>query len=443
MKLIVAVEQHMGIGLNSTLPWTDKEELKLFKKITLGKTLVVGRKTLETLPQLKDRTIICLSKNEEVDVENFNNNVIILNDLPEKDENTFIAGGLQVYKKALETDDYIDEIYISIMNNSYDSDTFFNKKWLDNFVIAEQENFETFIHYKMVRANKGEKQYLNLLENVLKGEYRDTRNGVTLSTFGNELRFNLQDGFPLLTTKKMFLRGIVEEFLFFLRGDTDTTYLSDKKVRIWEGNTTEEFIQKCGLNYAKGVMGPMYGYQWRNFNAPYNVDENGRPLNHRNEGIDQIREVVYLINNDPHSRRILLTTYNPSQAKEGVLFPCHSITIQFYVANKYLDMFCYNRSQDVFLGTPFNIASSSLLLLVIAKLTNKIARNFIMSMGDTHIYCDHIDSVNTQIKRLPYKFPNIVLPEINSLEDLEKLEAKDFVLDNYKSHLPIKAQMVA
>ena len=443
MKLIVAVEQHMGIGLNSTLPWSDKEELKLFKKLTLGKTLVIGRKTLDSLPTLKDRTIICLTKNKEIDTKNFNNNVIILNDLPEKDDNTFIAGGLEIYKKSLETEDYIDEIYISIMNNSYDSDTFFDKKWLDNFVIAEQQNFDTFIHYKMVRAKRGERQYINLLENVLRGEYRDTRNGVTISTFGNELRFNLQDGFPLLTTKKMFLRGILEEFLFFLRGDTDSTYLSDKKVKIWEGNTTEEFIEKCGLNYAKGVMGPMYGYQWRNFNAPYRIDENGRPIDNKNEGIDQIKEVVHLINNDPHSRRILLTTYNPSQAKEGVLFPCHSITVQFYVENKFLDMFCYNRSQDVFLGTPFNIASTSLLLLVIAKLTNKIARNFIMSMGDTHIYSEHIDSVNVQIKRLPYKFPNIILPEINSMEDLEKLEAKDFILENYKSHVSIKAKMIA
>jgi thymidylate synthase len=443
MKLIVAVDQHMGIGYNSKLPWNDKEELKLFREITLGYTLVLGRKTIESLPKLKDRTLICLTKNEDLDTSNFNNDVILLNDLPEKDENTFIAGGHHIYKKAFETDDYIDEIFISILKQTYDSDTFFDKKWLDNFVIVEEKNFNTFDHYRMIRANNGERQYLNLLEKVLKGQFRDTRNGVTISSFGNQLTFNLQDGFPLLTTKKMFLRGIVEEFLFFMRGDTDSTYLSNKKVKIWEGNTSEEFIEKCGLNYAKGVMGPMYGYQWRKFNAPYRIDENGRPIASENEGIDQIKEVIHLINNDPHSRRILLTTYNPSQAKEGVLFPCHSITIQFYVENKFLDMFCYNRSQDVFLGTPFNIASSSLLLHVISKLTNKIPRNFIMSMGDTHIYTEHIENVTTQIKRLPYKFPNIKIPEINKLEDINQLEAKDFILENYSSHPSIKAKMIA
>ena len=241
----------------------------------------------------------------------------------------------------------------------------------------------------------------------------------------------------------MFLRGIIEEFLFFLRGDTDSTYLSNKKVKIWEGNTSKEFIEKCGLKYAEGVMGPMYGYQWRKFNAPYKIDDEGKPVDNDEKGVDQLQQVIELIKNDPHSRRILMTTYNPEQAMEGVLFPCHSITIQFYVDGKYLDMFCYNRSQDVFLGTPFNIASSSLLLLVVAKLTNKIARNFIMSMGDTHIYTSHIECVHTQIKRLPHKFPNITIPEINSIDDINNIKAADFILTNYNSNTAIKAKMIA
>jgi thymidylate synthase len=445
MKLIVAVDQNMGIGLNNELPWRDKEELKLFKNITNDSTLVCGRKTAENLPYLKDRILICVTKNKEIDTSKWNNNVIVLNDLPENDNNTFIAGGLQIYQQVFEIPDYITEIHISIMKKTYDSDTFFNKKWLDDFVIEESTEFETFTYHRMTKTENGERQYINLLEQVMKnGQYRDTRNGVTISTFSNQITFDLQNGFPLLTTKKMFLRGVLEEFLFFLRGDTDTSYLSDKKVKIWEGNTSKEFLNKCNLNYSEGVMGPMYGYQWRNFNSPYKVDDLGKPIkNSENKGIDQLKQVIDLILLDPHSRRIIMTSYNPSQANEGVLYPCHSIVLQFYVDNKFLDLFCFNRSQDAFLGVPFNIASSSLLLLLVAKLTKKIARKLIINMGDTHIYSDHIEAVHCQIKRLPFKFPTITIPDINKLEEINNLKTDDFVLQNYKSDSAIKVNMIA
>jgi|UniRef100_A0A6C0J1W6 thymidylate synthase len=445
MKLILVVDECMGIGYKNGLPWKDKEELKLFKSITTNSTLVCGRKTAENLPYLKDRTLVCITRNKHIDTSNWNNHVIVLNELPENDDNTFIAGGLQIYQMALERPKYITEIYLSIMKNSYESDTFFNKKWLDDFVIEESTEFETFTHYKMIKTKNGERQYINLLEKVLKeGHCRDTRNGITISTFGNQMKFNLQNGFPLLTTKKMFLRGILEEFLFFLKGDTDASYLSDKKVKIWEGNTSKEFLKKCNLDYAEGVMGPMYGYQWRRYNSPYKTDNEGKPIkNTENKGIDQLKEVIDLIINDPHSRRILMTTYNPLQVHEGVLFPCHSLMLQFYVEDKYLDMYCFNRSQDIFLGTPFNIASSSLLLLIIAQLTGKIARNFVMSMGDTHIYSDHIEAVNTQIQRIPYKFPTINIPIISKIEEIYELTVEDFFLENYKSDKAIKAKMVA
>ena len=404
MKLIVAVGQSMGIGNNGRLPWHVPEELKLFSKITNGKTLVVGRKTFETLPTLAGRYIICMStsKNQMLDTKN---NVTFVDGLPAKDSDTFIAGGAEIYKLALSTPGYVDEVYLSIMKKEYTCDTFFDKKWLRDFVIVEEQEYDDFVHYRMERTTHGEAQYLELMQSITKtGGFRSGRNGVTISTFNNNMTFDLRNGFPLLTTKKMFKRGIVEELLFFLRGDTDTTYLSDKKVNIWKGNTTAEFIKNRGLPYAEGVYGPLYGYQWRFFNAEYKVDEYGRPLPSKG-GFDQLANVVELIVNDPHSRRILMTTYNPAQAEEGVLYPCHSIVLQFYVDGKELDMFCYNRSQDVFLGVPFNIASSSLLLMVVAKLTKKTPRFFYMTMGDTHIYTDHTDAVSKQVNRIPYKFP--------------------------------------
>ena len=255
------------------------------------------------------------------------------------------------------------------------------------------------------------------------------------------MTYDLRSGFPLLTTKKMFLRGILEEFIFFLKGETDSTELSEKKVRIWEGNTTEEFIRNRGLDYAQGVMGPMYGYQWRFFNADYQIDTNGKPLP-PSGGVDQLANVIELIKNDPDSRRILMTAYNPEQAEQGVLYPCHSITIQFYVDEDFLDMFCYNRSNDAFHGVPFNIASSSLLLMVVAKLTGKIPRFFHMTMGDTHIYSEHLKQVEEQISRIPFRFPTLNIPDIHTLADLENLQSSDFILSEYQCHPAIKAEMV-
>ena len=159
--------------------------------------------------------------------------------------------------------------------------------------------------------------------------------------------------------------------------------------------------------------------------------------------IDQLKFIINEINTNPTSRRILMTTFNPSQVKYGVLWPCHSITIQFYVQDGFLDMFCYNRSSDLFLGLPFNIASSSMFLMLISKLTNLTPRYFNLSLGDSHIYETHIDAVNEQIKRMPYVFPKIHLPEFETLEDVEKLTFKDFKLTEYQSCDSIKAQMIA
>jgi thymidylate synthase len=278
---------------------------------------------------------------------------------------------------------------------------------------------------------------------MVSGDRRDSRNGDTFSLFKNDMKFDLRNGFPLITTKRMFFRGIVEEFLFFIRGETDSSKLSQKKITIWEKNTSKDFIASMGLPYATGVMGPMYGYQWRFFNSPYLFDAFGKPLKKVEGGIDQLANVINLINTDPTSRRILLTSYNPSQANLGVLYPCHSIIIQFYVEDAYLDMFCYNRSQDSFLGVPFNIASSSLLLMVIAKITNKIPRFLYITMGDTHIYSSHTQEVEKILTRMPYAFPIVTIPEIKTLEQLTELTSNDFVLSNYNYHPSIKVEMVA
>jgi dihydrofolate reductase / thymidylate synthase len=444
-ELIVAMDSNGGIGLNNHLPWHNPAELAIFREKTMGKTVVLGRRTFEGIPSLPGRKIICLSRNrgESTGITS----ILDIATVPDWRTTTIVAGGAQVYELALTTrlegEPLVRTIHMSVMDGEHECDTYFDPRWLDGFVIVSTENGDGFIHHTMERTTYGEHQYLSLVRDLLgNGKAREGRNGPTLGRFKSDFTFDLQNGFPLLTSRKMFLRGIVEEFIFFITGQTDSTILSEKKVRIWEGNTTSEFLVNRGLDYAPGVMGPMYGYQWRHYNAPYRVGTDGRPLE-ATGGMDQLARVVDLIKTDPSSRRILMTVYNPCQAEQGVLYPCHSITIQFYVDDQFLDMFCYNRSQDVALGVPFNIASSSLLLTTVANLTNKTPRFLHMTMGDTHIYEQHATEIASQLSRIPYKFPTLTMRPLKSLDDLTLLTASDFVLVDYSCHPPIKMAMVA
>ena len=446
-NVILAKDIEGGIGINGKLPWHCSEELNIFKTRTTNNIIVVGRKTLEKLPYLKDREIWCLSKNKNLDLKVFKNNVRLFNYFEdivdasrETDKKVFIAGGKTLYDMIFTKPQLIENLYLSIMNEKHKADTYVEIENI-SFIIKSKDKYNDFTHYKMVPRLNGEYKYLKLLKSVYNnGVEKIGRNGLTISSFGNHLEFNLLDGFPLLTTKKMFFRGIVEELLFFLRGDTDSKKLEDKNIKIWSGNTSKEFLKSIGKeNRKEGFMGPMYGYQWRYYNSKY--DENtGKPLE---KGIDQLKKVIHLIKNDPSSRRILLTDYNPLQASDGVLYPCHSIIIQFYVYDKYLDMYCYNRSSDLFHGLPFNIASSALLLKIVASITNLIPRYFKLSLGDCHIYKEHFDVVSKQLKRFPYELPLLNIDkELETIKDIENLTFKDFSLIDYKYHSSLKANMV-
>lgn len=447
LELIIAVDKKYGIGKNGFLPWKCSSELNNFKKITNNSNLIMGRKTCENIPKLKNRKILCMSK--QGICENTNDNEIkIIKNIEEynfkEKEKYFIAGGREIYKYFLTNENYTGfiKIHLSIIKGVYDCDVFFEKEWLDGFVITEKIINEDYT-YMTLEYDPQEFQYIKICKEIMEnGDIRTGRNGEVKSLFCESMKFDLTKGFPLLTTKKMFFRGIVEELLFFIKGQTDSTILSNKKVNIWTGNTSSEFLKTKNLNYSEGVMGPMYGYQWRYFNKPYKLDENKEPVFEKG-GIDQLENVINLIKNDPTSRRIIMTSYNPEQAEEGVLYPCHSLIIQFYVSGEYLDMFCYNRSQDFFLGNPYNIASSSLLLILISKITNKKARFLNMSLGDTHIYKEHYEAVNKQIKNIPYKFTNLIIKkQIKSLEDIENMIYEDFKLENYNSNEIIKAKMI-
>ena len=445
MELIVAVDKNFGIGSDGVLPWRIKQELLVFKKKTMGKAVVFGRKTYDRLPYLDGRYVYCLTKNEDYEPK-FSEDYIIysINDLKSIGyENVMIGGGRELYKQVIERG-LVETIHISIINSEYDCDTFFEKDWLKDFVVSYKAKFDKFTHYTMTKTSYGEMQYIDTLKNIMyNGVERIGRNGITKGTFCNHFNFDLTNGFPLLTTKKMFLRGIVEEFLFFIRGETNSKLLEEKNVNIWKGNTNREFLDSIGKTERKeGFMGPMYGYQFRNFNAKYDEDT-GKPIN-KDEGVDQLQNVIDLIKKDPYSRRILLTSYNPAQSREGVLYPCHSIVIQFSVFGDNLDMYAMSRSADMFLGIPFNIASYALLLMVVAKLTGKEARYLHISTGDTHIYKGHYEAVEKQINRIPYHFPILKIEKcLETLKDVENLRWEDFNLLHYKCHGRIRAEMVA
>ncbi len=259
------------------------------------------------------------------------------------------------------------------------------------------------------------KQYLDLLDKVLsEGVRRDDRTGTgTIGIFGHQMRFDLSQGFPLVTTKKVFTRGIIEELLWFISGSTNKKVLQAKNVHIWDEWGDDE----------TGELGPVYGHQWRAWN-----DYNGGH-------IDQLMNVIGQIKTNPYSRRLIVNSWNVAQIDQMGLPPCHCF-FQFFVANGKLSLQLYQRSADLFLGVPFNISSYALLLMMVAQVTGLQPGEFIHTLGDTHIYLNHIEQVKLQLTRKPYPLPTMQLnPDVKDIRDFT---IDDFSLENYQCHPAIK-----
>ena len=290
-----------------------------------------------------------------------------------------------------------------------------------------------------------EQQYLDLIRNILdNGHLHQGRNGDTKSLFGNFMRFSLKDGtLPLLTTKKVAWKTCFKELIWFIQGKTDNTILQEQKVHIWDGNSTREFLDSRGLTgNAENDLGPVYGHQWRFFNAEYkdcHTDYSGK-------GVDQLKYIIDNLKSEEgrKSRRLIMSAWNPLQLDEMALPPCH-VLAQFNVRSDgdkhYLSCALYQRSCDVGLGVPFNIASYSFLTHLLAKHCNLIPEDFVYFMGNTHIYCDHIDALKEQISREPLPFPKINIANDKNLEDytIDDIEW----ISKYTSHNTIKMAMSA
>lgn len=464
---IVAYEKDSrGIGLNGMIPWKNKLDLKFFKKVTTGNgnnAVVMGRKTFESIGRtLPNRVNLVLSNSLENTDESFEV-FHTIDSLIERCEagnfdNVFVIGGSKIYQEFLDRDLidvlYVDEISI---DPSQDFDSYFPELQND-FVNAGflTKNFEGFnsdstkiqVLYRKRASQNADIEYLTLLNKIInQGFQKSSRAGDILSDFCNKLTFDLKEGLPVLTSKKMYTRGCVTELLWFLSGETNIKYMVKNQVHIWDGDayrfykeniqnpvSMERFLEyvkngnipmfvKNGINYNFGDLGPVYGHQWRKWN-----------------GIDQIKQIIDQIKNSPDSRRIMLNAWNVSDLDKMALPPCH-YGAQFYVKEingvKYLSCTFNMRSVDTCLGLPYDILSYAILTHIIACLTDCKVDKLNCFLGDTHIYLNQIPNVYQQLTRNPYCFelPSLTLENIT---DIDKVSIDNIIINNYNSFGSIK-----
>jgi dihydrofolate reductase/thymidylate synthase len=452
LNIIVAfTSKKFGIGNNGKLPWNIPEDIKRFRNLTTDSVVIMGYKTWESIEKkpLKDRkNIIITSKiiTNSLDDTLFMN----MSELDDLDftiyNNVFIIGGVELYKKYI---GLADNIYATIIEKEYDCDVFFpidnfNKYEIDEY--SEQKEYDNikyrFVNYKKTDIRHEEYNYLNLMKNILTTNDRPDRTGVgTKSIFAPDpLRFDISKSLPVITTKFVPFLLTVKELIWFLQGKTDSKILENQNVNIWKGNTTREFLDNRGLtNYEIGDIGPMYGYNWRFYGDEY------KGCNYNNyKGFDQLTDLIKNLREDPFSRRHVITTFNPSTVSQSVLMPCHGIVVQFNVDErnnkKYLSCHMYQRSQDTFLGSPINIMSYSILTYIIAKMTDMFPDKLIISIGDSHIYKNHIEQCKLQLSRNPFPFPKLEL-NINTIDDIHDIQLSNFKLIGYLHHETIKGDM--
>lgn len=423
-----------------SLPWKRVEEdMLFFKHITTSypnNAVIMGKKTFESLGHkpLKDRVNIVVSKTL-LNTPPYPQNVSITSSLDDaineakelQCPNIFIIGGISLIEEALQRND-IEKVYINIINVICEDGLKYNYKLPLSFVKTEERSTKDVSCYTYERIIKtGEEEYINLVKDVLiNGQSRDDRTGVgTIGLFGKHFTMDISNSFPLLTTKRVWWKGVLEELLFFISGSTDTKILEEKGVNIWKGNTSREFLDKRGLhNLKEGEYGKSYGYQWRKFG----------------DKVDQLQSLIDGIKNDPFSRRHYMTAWNPLELDNIPLPACH-LSCQFYVSNDNKKLSCqvYMRSCDVFLGLPFNIASYACLTYMICHLTNLQPHTLSFCLGDTHIYKNHISQCEEMVKRNLRDFPKLRLKR--KVENIDDFKAEDFEIIGYNPHPTIKAEM--
>ncbi|XP_047205007.1 thymidylate synthase [Girardinichthys multiradiatus] len=282
-----------------------------------------------------------------------------------------------------------------------------------------------------------ERGYLNLVEYIIEdGRRKGDRTGTgVLSVFGAQVRYSLRDQFPLLTTKRVFWKGILEELLWFIKGSTNAKELSEKGVKIWDANGSRAFLDNLGFTEREeGDLGPVYGFQWRHFGAEYK----NMHTDYTRQGVDQLQNIIDTINRNPEDRRIIMCAWNPKDLPLMALPPCHALC-QFYVCDGELSCQLYQRSADMGLGVPFNIASYALLTYMIAHITGLKPGDFVHTLGDAHVYINHVEPLKAQLQREIRPFPTLNIKR--KVESIDDFQADDFEICDYNPHPAIKMQM--
>ncbi|XP_010254750.1 PREDICTED: putative bifunctional dihydrofolate reductase-thymidylate synthase isoform X2 [Nelumbo nucifera] len=501
-QVVVAATKSMGIGKDGKLPWRLPSDLKFFREVTMGTSdpakknaVIMGRKTWEGIPPehrpLPGRLNVVLTRSGSFDIATAENVVIcgsmssaleLLASSPYclSIEKVFVIGGGQILRESLNAPE-CDAIHITEIETSFECDTFIPpielsvfQPWYSSFPLIENNIRCSFVTYvrvrrsaaeylyqdnggmfdgnsnntkfeiekfsflpKMIFERHEEYMYLRLVEDIISnGNQKDDRTGTgTLSKFGCQMHFNLRKSFPLLTTKKVFWRGVVEELLWFISGSTNAKVLQEKGIHIWDGNASRDYLDSIGLtDREEGDLGPIYGFQWRHHGARYT----NMHADYSGQGFDQLLDVIDKIKNKPDDRRIILSAWNPSDLKLMALPPCHMFA-QFYVVNGELSCQMYQRSADMGLGVPFNIASYALLTCMIAHVCDLIPGDFIHVIGDAHVYRTHVRPLQEQLQKLPKPFP--ILKINPHKKDIDSFVATDFKLVGYDPHQKIEMKM--
>lgn len=461
INLIVAIDRSNGIAKDGQIPWNCEEDMKFFRSETIGRgrnVVIMGRNTYESIPKrfrpLAKRKNVVISRTMK---QSENPDILVFSSLPEAllslgsssaHEEAWMCGGEGLYLETVRDYLYlVDRISVTRLKDDHQCTQFFPFDAIADLPQQQKAvSNRDFTRYTFFpagdpRAKHPEMPYLALLSRVLaEGEKKPDRTGTgTISIFGAQLEFSLLGGkIPVLTTKKVITDAVIRELLFFISGKTDTRILEEQKVNIWKPNTRKEFLEKRGLSYDEGDAGPFYGYQYRHFGSPYE----GCDADYRGKGIDQLAEVIESIRKNPHSRRHIVTAWNPSQLDEMVLPPCHML-FQFNVSGdgKYLDCMMTQRSADLFLGLPFNILSYGLLTHMVAHVTGLKPRKLVISIGDAHLYQNHLEQAKKQLSRDPYPHPTLTFRNGTRLHEIDDFSYDSFIFSAYQTHPMISAPM--
>lgn len=490
-QIVVACTPELGIGLKGSIPWKLPADMAFFKALTSGTSVsaksnavIMGRLTWESIPlkfrPLAGRLNIVLTRSPRP--IGFDNDVLICSSLPAalrrlatppyltSVETVFVIGGGQVYKEAMKLPE-CDAIHITKVDYSCECDTFFPRLdeesfglWYSSMSVIENNikfKFATYVRTNgqwyedgrkyissfsgnaatrlpgIVREKHEEYQYLNLIDHIIHfGAEKGDRTGTgTLSKFGCQMRFNLRNSFPLLTTKRVFWRGVLEELLWFISGSTNAKVLQEKGIHIWDGNASRDYLDSLGLSEREeGDLGPVYGFQWRHFGARYT----NMQADYSGQGFDQLADVIHKLRFKPEDRRIILSAWNPADLQLMALPPCHMFA-QFYVANGEVSCQMYQRSCDMGLGVPFNIASYALLTCILAHVCDLKPGDFVHVLGDAHVYKNHVEPLKEQLRNMPRPFPMLKIS--TDQKDIDMLTARDFELVGYDPHKKIAMKM--